>query len=275
MNGPTSQKSENAFALVDSHAHMNLKPLSRKVPQVLERAKEAGVKAIINIGIDIETSKAARQLSENASDQDPILYFSAGIHPHDSEGLDGDALKALRGLLSGGRAVAVGEIGLDYYRDLAPRDVQKRAFEAQLELAHELGLPIIIHDREAHEDIMDILSAFLRHHHLRGVFHCFSGDEAMAKRVLDMGFFISFTGVITFPKAEGLRQVARYVPPDRMLVETDCPFLAPVPFRGKTNEPAYVAYVARALADVKGIGLEECARWTTRNAAELFGLGAL
>jgi len=275
MNGPSPKKSESGLALVDSHAHMNLKPLSAMVPQVLERAREAGVRAIINIGIDVETSKAARQLSENAPGQGPMLYFSAGIHPHDSKGLDGDSLKELKDLLTSDRAVAVGEIGLDYYRDLSPRDVQKRAFEAQLELAHDLGLPIIIHDREAHEDIVDILSAFLRNHTIRGVFHCFSGDEALAKRVLDMGFFISFTGVITFPKAEGLRQVARYVPPDRMLVETDCPFLAPVPFRGKTNEPAYVAHVARALAEVKGIGIEECAKWTTRNAVELFALGSL
>lgn len=261
--------------LVDTHAHLNLKPLASNVQEVLERAAGAGIGAVINIGIDLDSSEAAAQQCRRfgALSGGPRLYFAAGIHPHDAESFGPDTEPRLTELLQSDNCVALGEIGLDYYRDYSPHDIQKQAFEAQLAMASELGLPVIIHDREAHEDVIEILGDFMKRGSLTGVFHCFSGDVDLARRVLDAGFYISFTGVITFPKAEVLRQVARFVPKDRMLIETDCPFLAPVPFRGKTNEPAYVAYVARTLAETKDLSFEETAEWTTRNAEELFGIG--
>ncbi len=261
--------SDNVF-LTDTHAHLNLSPLRESVPQVIEAARAAGVGRIINIGIDIDSSKEAADISAQFKGAGMDLWFTAGIHPHEAGQVNDETLEVLSKLLRQDGAVALGEIGLDYYRDRSPRDVQHRAFEAQLELAARLDMPVVIHDRDAHEDLYAMLEKSVASTGIRGVFHCFSGDLPFARKVLDLGFLISVTGVVTFPKAQQLREVVAYLPKDRLLIETDSPFLSPVPFRGKTNQPAYVRYVAHAVADIRGEDFEEVARWTTENALALF-----
>ncbi|NPA94149.1 MAG: TatD family hydrolase [Thermodesulfobacteria bacterium] len=255
--------------LVDTHAHLDMiSSNEEKIAQVLERARDEGVGMVITVGIDLDSSKKACSLAKRFSN----VFASVGIHPNDAKTFSEEAQKELDLLAADDRVVAWGEIGLDFYRDRTPRQVQMEAFTAQLESAASRGLPVIIHAREAVDECIDVIGQFSTGKGLRGVFHCFSGDRAAAKRVLDLGFYISFTGVITFPKAEAVRDVADYVPIDRVLIETDAPFLSPVPFRGKQNEPARVRYVAETLAQVKKMDFSEVAKWTTNNAVALFGL---
>ncbi len=257
-----------SISLVDTHAHLDMIQDNASIDEVLARAKAQGVSRVISVGIDIASSSRSVQYTQFF----PQVFAATGLHPNDASGFDDMSLSRLRELAASPGVVAWGEIGLDYYRDHTPRDVQKAAFEAQLHAASSMGLPVIIHDREAHEDCLAILRNFSRKSGISGVFHCFSGDTAMAEKVLDLGFFISFTGVITFPKAQDLTDVAKFVPFDRMLIETDSPFLSPVPFRGKPNEPARVRIVAERLADIRNVPTEEIARCTTENAEALFGL---
>jgi TatD DNase family protein len=252
----------------DSHVHLNLEPLRRDAGAVVARAREAGVTGMVVVGIDLETS---REAAEMAGRFEGVLA-TAGIHPHEAEATDGDVLGELREMLRSGRYAAVGEAGLDYHRDRSPRDAQRRVFRAQIEMALELDLPLVVHMRDAHEDGL----ALLEEHAgagLRGVMHCFGGDAADAGRALGMGLHVSFAGPLTFPKAERTREIAAAVPLERTLVETDCPFLAPQPIRGQTNEPAAVRFVVEAQARLRGLPVEEVARRTEENARRLFGAG--
>jgi len=252
--------------LIDTHAHLNLTDSYKKdLKEVIQRAKEAGVSKIINVGIDLKTSIQALELAY----QYQGLYATAGIHPHEVRKVTEETYATLRALLQDQKMVAVGEIGLDYAKEYSPRAQQQEHFLHQLALAKELKLPVVIHSRDASPDIMDLLKQELPE---KFVFHCYAGSVEEAREILDLGGYISITGIVTFPKAENIRRIVRFVPLDRLMVETDCPFLTPVPHRGKRNEPAFVKFVAEAVAQVKGISLEECARQTTENARLFFRL---
>lgn len=247
--------------LVDSHAHLDFPQFDTDREAVVERARKARVVAILNVGTDLASSRAAVALTE-AYD---FVYAAVGVHPHDAKTLTPALLEELRTLARHPRVVAIGEIGLDYYRDLSPRPVQRRAFADQLALAGELGLPVVIHSREAHEDVLTALRGWCG----VGVLHSYSAGPERLEEVLALGFSVGLSGPVTFPNAARLRAVAASVPSDRLLVETDCPYLTPAPHRGKRNEPAYVRYVVEAVAQARGEGPEEIARITARNAARL------
>jgi TatD DNase family protein len=254
--------------LVDTHCHLDFDWYAADLDNVLARAAEAGLGRIIVPGIDLQSSQAAIELAEECT----MILAAVGVHPNSSADWRDDWLDDVRQLARHEKVVAIGEIGLDYYRDHSPRNVQQEAFEAQLSLAAELNLPAIVHNREADEDVL------LRLRHsvglvgaAGGVLHSFSGPWSTATAALEIGYYLGFTGPITFKKADDLRDVAARVPIDRLLVETDGPFLAPQPYRGKRNEPAYVSYVARRLAEVRGMTEAEIARQTSANAAALFG----
>lgn len=258
--------------IVDTHAHLDMKPLSSDVDAVIRRASDDGVRQIITIGIDRLSSKRAVEIAS----EHPNVYASVGIHPHDAAKSDIDVIEFLQELASShsDKVVAWGEVGLDYAKEYSPRHIQKDIFARQISAASALSLPLIIHAREANNDALDILASELEPG-AKGVFHCFSGDIDVARRVLDMGFYISVTGVVTFKNAQGLRDVVAFCPSDRLLVETDAPFLSPVPFRGKPNEPARVSLVVKAVADIKEVSTREAACFTTQNAQDLFKLPAL
>ena len=250
--------------LIDSHAHIQLDKFDRDRGVVIERAQEAGVHALMVIGFDPETSRGAIALAEKY-DQ---IYATVGMHPHDAKDLDDETVRMFRDLAVHPKVVALGEMGLDYYRDLSPRPIQKAAFERQLDLAEELDLPIVIHNREAYHDILPILQA--RRGRVRGVMHCFSGDVEIMRQSLALGFHIGIGGPVTYRKSDALRMVAQKVPADALLVETDCPWLAPQFRRGKRNEPAYVRATAEKIAELRGISLEEIGEITTQNFEALF-----
>jgi len=260
------------LTLVDTHAHLDFSQFDADRPSVIERAKATGVAAILNVGADLPSSQRAVALAEEYD----CIYAAVGVHPHDAKKLDGAALAELRELAGHPKVVAVGEIGLDFYRDLSPRDVQRRAFQAQLAWAAKLGKPVIIHDRDAHDEVMDILADWavgLKASPLDGrpgVLHTFSGDLAMAERAMDLGFFISISGPVTYQNARQLPGIVRMLPLTHLLVETDCPFLAPHPHRSKRNEPAYVRLVAERIAALRNIPLDDLAEATTANARRLF-----
>jgi TatD DNase family protein len=218
------------------------------------------------VGTDIESSRESVELAEKY----PQLYAAVGVHPHDAGRVTDACYGVIRNLaLSSSKVVAIGEIGLDFYRDKSPRTDQERVFRTFLRMATELDKPVIVHDREAHRQVLDCLR---EEHMQRGVLHCFSGDSAMAAEALALGFYISIPGTITYPSNESLREVVRATSIDRMLVETDCPYLTPVPHRGKRNEPAYTRLTAERVAEVKGLSLEDVARITTKNVRDLFGI---
>jgi len=252
--------------LIDTHAHLDDRRFNRDRDRVIERAKKEGITTIIHIGFDKESSLNACSMAEKYED----IYAAVGVHPHDAKDASDDVLELIYNLAkTKKKVVAVGEIGLDYYRDLSPRDVQKRVFSHQIALAKELDLPIVVHDRDAHGDVLKILKEE-RAGRVGGILHCFSGSREMAEECIKMGLYISFAGPITYSNARRLVEVARYVPLDRFLVETDCPYLTPEPYRGKRNEPAYVKLVAQKAAEIKGITFEELAKITTANAKEVF-----
>ncbi|MDZ7376993.1 MAG: TatD family hydrolase [candidate division KSB1 bacterium] len=253
--------------LIDSHAHLDFENFDGDREAVIQNAQLAGVVAIINIGIDFETRKRAIALAEAY----PLIYATVGIHPHDAAGVIESDWRQLEALIAHPKVVAIGEIGLDYFRTYAPRDVQMQVLQRQLELAVQYRKPVVIHTRHAWPDILPIFTATYRRK-LTGVFHCFSGSENEAKAILDAGYFISFTGVVTFKNATALKIAANHVPLDRLLLETDCPFMAPEPFRGRRCEPAYLPYIAQKIADAKAMSLAEIAEQTTRNVTTLFGI---
>ncbi|RMG87130.1 MAG: YchF/TatD family DNA exonuclease [Candidatus Dadabacteria bacterium] len=253
--------------IVDTHAHLTLEGLREDLVGVLDRAREAGVGAIITVGIDPDDSRAAVELAERT----PGVWATVGVHPHDAARVTEADLDALADLARSPRVVAWGEIGLDYFRDRSPRDLQQRRFREQIRRARELGLPVVIHDRDAHADAVRILREEAGE--LRGVFHCFSGDWDLAQEVLGMGWFLSVPGTVTYPKNDRLREVVARAPLERLLLETDCPFLAPQPKRGKRNEPAYIVHTAAEVARIRGLSVDDVARITTRASRELFGVG--
>lgn len=253
--------------LIDTHAHLDFPEFGPDLGFFLDRAIEKGVGEIVTIGIDLASSRKAAELAETHSQ----IYAAVGIHPHDSFDLDDGILNELRALTLRPRVVACGEMGLDYYRNYRPGDIQRRCFEQQLELACEVRLPAVFHVRDAHDAFFRIVERFA--HRLEGgILHCFSGDWEVAQRCLDMGFYLSVPGTVTYPKSNVQQEVVRRAPFDRLLVETDAPYLAPVPFRGKTNEPSYVVYTAAKVAELRGCSLHEAAAQTTRNAREAFRL---
>ena len=251
--------------LVDSHAHIQLDAFDADREAVLERAQEEKVHAILTIGFDLETSRGAIRLAE----QYEQVNATVGMHPHDAKDFNDETTEIFRDLAAHPKVVALGEIGLDYYRDLTPRPMQKIAFEQQLNLAEELNLPIVIHNREAYHDIIPILQA--RRGRIEGVMHCFSGGVEIMNQSLELGFYIGIGGPVTYRKSHELKEVAREVPANRLLVETDCPWLAPQFRRGKRNEPAYVRAIAEKIAELRGVTLEDIGETTTRNFENLFG----
>lgn len=274
--------------LIDSHAHLDSNRYAGELPAILQRAVDAGIGAILAIGIGEGPAEMHQALDicrqYNAADSRfPRLYASAGIYPHSTTEADEAALARLDVLLAEPEVIACGEIGLDYYHEGAPHEVQKRIFVRQMEIAARRNRPILIHcrpkdgDDQCWEDTLTLLSEHWRvtrtdGEPLGGILHCFSGDWSHAERAMDLGFLISFAGHLTYPKAQPLRDVAVRVPLDRLLVETDAPYLAPVPHRGQRNEPAYVADTARFLAELRGIAEEELAAITTKNFERLFRL---
>jgi TatD DNase family protein len=256
--------------LVDTHAHLDGSQFDQDRNETIARAHAAGISHILTVGCDLQSSAASIALAE----QHEQIYAAVGIHPHDAVYCDAAALEQLRQLQLHPKVVAIGEIGLDFYRDRSPRDKQREAFCSQIALAREVGKPIIVHDRDAHDEVLQILRREAAAG-VGGVLHCFSGDAAMARACLDLGFYLSFPGTITYPKNAAAREIVRAIPVDRMLVETDCPYLAPQKFRGKRNEPAHVRFTAEKIAEIKGLTIEDVARVTSRNAFDLFGIGAV
>ena len=256
--------------MIDSHCHLADEAFAGDLPAIVDRATAAGLTGamcIISAGDDTEVSAAERVKATW-----PAVRFSTGVHPHHAGAFAGRIAHAptvLAESIARTGAQAVGEIGLDYHYDFSPRDVQQEVFAAQVAFARDRSLPVVIHTRDATEDTFQILRD--AGPGVRGVFHCFTGDRPMAEAALALGFYISLAGIVTFPKAEELRAVARAVPADRLLVETDSPYLAPVPFRGKRNEPAFVTKVVEFLATVRGVAPEELARQTARNFEAFLG----
>ena len=257
----------NEAKLIDTHCHLDMSAYEADFEAVLARALAAGVSRIISVGIDLASSRRAISLAERHQG----LYATVGVHPQDVADLGEADYAELQTLCRHAKVVAYGEIGLDYVKNFCPVALQKAHFARQIALAKELQLPLVVHDREAHADIMEILEA-AGPFPAGGVMHCFSGDAAFARRVLALGFHISIPGVVTFAKAEMLHDAVREIPLGSLVLETDGPFLAPAPYRGKRNEPRLMLYTAQKVAELKGVSLEEVARQTSVNAVRLFGL---
>ncbi|MFP5213325.1 MAG: TatD family hydrolase [Acidobacteriota bacterium] len=253
--------------LIDTHAHLDFPGLSEDIPGVLDRAAKRGVREVITIGTDLDSSRKAIDISRTFQN----VYAAVGVHPHEAFLMDEAALDDLKTLARDERVVAIGEIGLDFHYNHQPPEVQKECLHRQLRAACEVGLPVVFHVREAHEEFLSIVSDYVSS--LPGVvLHCFSGDWAVAERALAMGFYLSIPGIVTFPKSAEMQEVARRAPIDRLLVETDSPYLSPIPFRGKPNEPAHVHYTAQKIADLRRCQFDEIAARTTENAHTVFGL---
>ena len=278
---------------IDTHSHLNFPDFSEDYKEVIARAKKTGISAIINVGADLPTSKRAIELAQ----KEDLCYAAVGIHPTNTSNLKDEDYQELEDLAQKKKVVAIGEIGLDYFHNSTPKEIQKESFKRQILLAKKLNLPVIIHNRDANEDILAILkktkqsnfcypstassatpnkngvARLVSHRKVKkGVMHCFSGDINLAKKVLSLGIHISFTGNLTYKKNDGLRVVAKEIPLKKLLLETDCPYLPPQPKRGKRNEPGFLIYTAEELAKIKGISLEELGEITTKNAKELFGI---
>jgi TatD DNase family protein len=257
---------------IDSHAHIDSAEFDADRDEVIQRARDAGVSAILNVGTGDPHSGALERAVELAEKHQDI-YAAIGTHPHDARLFDGKAEQRITGLIEqSSRVIAWGEIGLDFHYDNSPRDVQMEVFRRQLHLARDAHLPVIIHTREAEAETIEILKSHPAGINPAGIMHCFSGSLSLAQQALELGFLISFSGIVTFKKAEELRAIAQRVPLDNLLIETDCPYLSPVPFRGKRNEPAYVVEVARCLANIHDLGVEEIASISTENFVRLFKL---
>ena len=257
---------------IDSHAHIDGPEFDVDRAEVIQRAHAAGVSIILNIGTGDPHSGALERavaLSENIDS----VYAAIGTHPHDAGLYNEQAEARIKGVVKRStRVIAWGEIGLDFHYDNSPRDVQIDVFKRQLRAAREYDIPVVIHTREADRETIEILQTEYAGSNHSGILHCFSGGAELARGAIDLGFLVSFSGIVTFKKAEELRAIAKRVPLDHLLIETDCPYLTPIPYRGKRNEPAYVVEVARCLAEVHGIEVEEMGRITAQNFCRLFGL---
>lgn len=249
---------------VDSHAHLQWASFDHDRDAVIERARAAGVTRIVNIGFDM----AGRRQGIELAAQHDRLYATVGLHPHNASQFNEAALDELRRLARQAKVVAIGEIGLDYYRNRSPRVAQQQAFEAQMRLAEEVGLPVVVHDRDAHQEVLEVLSRFAGR--VEGVMHCFSGNQALAEQCIDLGFYISFAGTVTFPNARQLQAVAREIDVNKVLLETDSPWLAPQAMRGQRNEPAFLPFIAETVAALKGVSVEVLGEKTTRNVEKIF-----
>ena len=253
--------------LFDTHCHIDEERFDADRQDVLGRMKEAGVGYCVCVGSDMETSARSMALALTTDN----VYAAVGIHPHEAKFFRQNDLETLRNWLKQPKVVALGEIGLDYYYDHSPRDVQREACAAQIELAYQQGMPAIFHVRDAHADMLDIMHT--QHGKLPGgILHCFSGSIETAKQYLKLGFYISIAGPVTFKKAPSQWEVAQHIPIDRLLIETDSPYLAPEPMRGRRNEPAYVRHVAQKIAELRGITLNQLAEVTTQNAKTVYGI---
>ncbi len=257
--------------IVDSHCHLDFEDFRDDLPAVLERARAAGLIAMVCVGSGADLATAERAAS--LASKEPDVFAAIGIHPHDAGKLEPDWWPALAALARKPRVVGIGETGLDYYYDHSPRPAQREVFVRFLELATAVERPVICHVRDAHDDAVAVLRAGPLPEQ-GGVIHCFSGNVEHARRYLDLGLYLSFSGVLTFKKADDIRAAAAYAPADRILVETDAPYLAPIPHRGRRNEPAHVVRTLEALARVRGMSLGRAAEATTANAYRLFGLTA-
>jgi len=257
---------------IDSHAHIEGKEFDADREAVIQRALDTGVETIVCVG-NGEVADDSHAAAFRIAEQYPFIFTTVGVHPHEARLLDDNLYAQLMDLSQHPKVIAWGEIGLDYHYDNSPREVQREAFRKQLRMARERGLPVSIHTREAEADTLAILDQEWKDSGLGGVIHCFTGTRSFADAAVHRGFFVSFSGVVTFKKAEELRETARGLPLDRVLIETDAPFLAPVPYRGRRNEPAYVVETARALSEIRGMSLVEIGRQTSENFKRLFKLG--
>lgn len=260
----------SAPPLFDTHAHLHFPELTADLDEVLARARAAGVVGMVTIGTDRETNPAAVALAERL----PGVHATVGIHPHDAAAATEADFEAMEALARGSaKVVALGEMGLDFFRNLSPRDVQAAVFRRQIDLARRLAKPVVVHCRDAHPEALALLEEE-RVGEVGGVMHCFSADVPVARRCLDLGLYISLAGPVTYKNARALPDVARFVPADRLVVETDCPFLPPHPHRGRRNEPAWVAITAAHVATLRGESLETLGPTVTANARRLFHLTA-
>lgn len=250
---------------IDSHAHLDMNDYDLDRPQVIERALAQGIEGIITIGIDLASSRKALALAKTYRN----IWATVGFHPHEAASFHPEILPRLVQLCQDPLVVAVGEIGLDFYRNLSPQKLQKEVFRHLIQLARAVNLPLIIHDREAHQEVLTILKEE-KAEEIGGVFHCFSGDWEMAKQCMDMNFFLSITGAVTYKKGSILEDVVRRAPIESLLLETDAPYLSPHPFRGKRNEPAYVVCTAERVADIRSISLSELSRAIIQNTHRAF-----
>jgi TatD DNase family protein len=266
--------------MIDTHCHLEMDNFNPDREEVIKRAKEAGIEAIITIGSDLEGNVGGLELSGKYD----FIYSSVGIHPHDAKDFTDEIFNQIKtwtvplhhpldkGGQGGGKIVAIGEIGLDYHYDHSPREVQREVFMKQIQFAKEINLPVIIHSREAKKDTLEIIKECGIN---KGVLHCFSGDMDMAEKAMAMGFYISIAGPVTFKNASRLMEVAKAIPDDYLLIETDAPYLTPEPFRGRRNEPSYIVHTARKIAELRDISLEDLSRITTINAKRLFKIGQM
>ena len=278
----------NQSKLIDTHAHLDDPKFDNDRGDVIKRAIDAGIEYIITVGMwqkpphpcpspasgegnKEETNRGGLEHVTELADKYDLIYTALGIHPHDAKDANDDAFDEIKKLSTHPKVIAIGETGLDYYYEHTPKDIQKAVFRKHIQIARELNLPLTIHTREAHNDTLEILVEE-GVGDIGGVLHCFSGSYEMAKKCLDMGLYLSFTGVVTFPKATNIHEIVKKIPIERMLVETDCPYLAPEPYRGKRNEPTFVVETAKRIAEIKGVSFDDVARITTLNAKELFGI---
>ena len=251
--------------LFDTHAHLTDKKFNPDREEILHSLPAQGVGLVLNPGCDLPDSRAALALAQRHAH----IYAAAGIHPHEADGVTPSVLPALEAIARNPKVRAIGEIGLDYHYDFSPRDVQQRVFREQLALARDLGLPVIVHDREAHEDCLCILRDFPS---LRVLFHCYSGSADMARELVRRGYFLGFTGVITFSNAKKAAETVRFLPEDRILAETDAPYMAPVPFRGRRCEPAHVRRVVEEMARIREVSFPEMEALCWQNGVNFFGI---
>ena len=253
--------------LIDSHAHLDMKQFDSDRDQVIDRALSADVRHIITVGIDIKSSLNAVKLTTHY----PPIFATIGIHPHNADNANKNDLEQIALIAQQNKIIAIGEIGLDFFHNRSARQKQIEVFTQQLAIAISLDLPVVIHDREAHTNTLNILSSFKKSG-LKGMIHCFSRDYNLAKTFIEMGYYISIPGTVTFNNASQIQDVVRRIPLNRLLLETDAPFLAPTPSRGKRNEPSYIIYTAQKIAKLRGISFEEISYQTSKNVCELFNL---
>lgn len=263
----SSYNKKNGVILIDSHAHLELEPLVEQTRAVVARAVSAGLIGIITVGIDLEDAQVALAIAQEYD----MVFAAVGFHPHNAKDVGDNSLSQMEKLCENPKVVGYGEIGLDFFRNRSPHDRQLEVFEDQIELAKKRNKPIIIHLRDAYGEGLAVLE---KHgpYPAGGVIHCFSGDESDARRALDLGFYVSIPGTVTYKKNDKLRAIVATIPDDRVLLETDCPFLSPEPLRGKDNEPAYIVHTARKVAEIRGVDLQSLGLLATQNAIRLFNL---